>query len=127
MEIKNIVEDVVKGYIRKMAYKKHKPEDKIQVVLYLKKADEVGVYLLEEYKVSEDEIRLKDILGVFAMSAKIVNSFISKSLKEYAIEYDCDFSIINCMIWLENDIIRLYLYNKHNPVKAITLDDLLKE
>jgi len=43
MEIKNIVEDVVKGYIRKMAYKKHKPEDKIHSSLFEKSRRSRGI------------------------------------------------------------------------------------
>lgn len=126
IDIKGIVTDVFRDYIRKMAYKKNKQEDKIQVVLYLKKPKEVSVYILEEYQVAEDVIRLKDLLGTWAISYNIVNGFISKALQNYAKEYDCDFELINCMIWLSEDSVNLYLYKEHTPLKEITLSDLLK-
>jgi hypothetical protein len=127
MDIKGITEDVITGYIRKIAYKKNKHEDKIQLVLFLKSEKEVGVYVLDEYKATEDAVKLKDVLGLWAMAHNVVNGFISKSLQNYAQEFDCDFSIINCMIWLDQSLIKLYLYKKHTPVKEITLNDLLKE
>ena len=126
MDIKGIVTDVFRDYIRKIAYKKNKPEDKIQIVLYLKTPKEVSVYILEEYEVAEDVIRLKDLLGTWSMSYNIVNGFISKALQNYAIEFDCDLEVINCMIWLSEDSVNLYLYKEHTPLKEITLSDLLK-
>lgn len=127
MDVKEITADVIKNYIRKMAYKKHKPEEQIQVVLFLKSPKEVGVYLLEQYQPSEDDIKLKDVLGTWVMAYGIVNGFISKSLQKFAEELECDFKVVNCMLWLENDEVSLCIYNKHTPYKRITIDELLKE
>ena len=126
MKIKEIVSDIIRDYIRKMAYKKNQPEEKIRVVLYLKSQHEVGVYILEEYTVAEDVITLKNMLGAWAMSFNIVNKFISKSLNQYADEYECDIQAINCMAWLSEGGINLCLYNGHTAIKNIRLDDLLK-
>lgn len=127
MDIKEITEDVIKSYIRKIAYKKNKLEDKIQLVLYLKSQKEVGVYLLEEYKAVDDEVKLKDVLGGYAMAYYMVNGFISKSLQKYAAEVDCGLTVVNCMVWLENDMVSLCVYNEHKPYKRITIHELLKE
>jgi len=127
MDIKEITADVITGYIRKMARKKNKLEEKVQLVLYLKSQKEVGVYLLDEYKPTDDEIKLKDVLGLYAMSYNIVNGFISKSLQRFAEEAECDLNTINCMLWLDQELVSLYVYKGHTPFKRITLDELLKE
>jgi len=127
MDIKQITSDVIINYIRKMGYKKNKMEDKLQLVLYLKSEKEVGAYLLDEYVCTDDNIKLKDILGLYAMSYNIVNGFISKSLQKFAKEAECDINVINCMLWLENDSVSLCVYKEHTPYKRITIAELLNE
>ena len=127
MDIKAITADVITGYIRKMARKKNKIEDKVQLVLYLKSQKEVGVYLLDEYKPTDDNIELKDVLGLYSMSYSIVNGFISKSLQNFAQEACCDINEINCMLWLEQELVSLCVYKGHTPFKRISIDELLKE
>ena len=128
MDTKEIITNVIKDYILKIAYKKSKLEDKIRLCLYLKSEKEVGIYILEDFDVAEDVITLKNMLGIWAMTYGIINGFISKSFQEYAKELDCSLQAINCMIWLNPEKetgIELCLYNEHIGIKEITLNELL--
>lgn len=127
MDIKAIVGDIIKDYIRKTAMKKNKLEDAIRVCLYLKSQKEVGIYILEDFKATDDEVRLKDVLGMWTTMQGIVNGFISKSLQRFAAELGCGLDVVNSMVWLEGGNIVFYLYNQHTAVRRITLDELLKE
>jgi hypothetical protein len=130
MDIAEITKGVIVGYIKKIAKQRQKSEHQIQLVLYLKSQGEVGVYVLDEYAVTDKVVALKDVLGIWAGTHKIVNQFISKSLQSFADESGIDFSVINCMVFKdpkEYDEVKLWLYNKHTALKEITLNELLKE
>lgn len=126
MDIKKLVVDIITNYIQNQAKQKQKTKSEIQLSLYLKSEFEVGIYLMEDYNVTR-VVDFKEVLGVYALSKSIVNNFIKDSLLSFSKDNNIENQNVNCVLFFRGDDLKLWLYNKHEAFREITINELIKD
>ncbi len=74
-----------------------------------------------------NEVKLKDILGLTALEAPLVNTYLSSSLAKFAKNEKISEETVNGRFYTTSEDFkpRLYLYNGEVPVREIRIEELI--
>jgi hypothetical protein len=125
MELVQTTKNVITDAIKKRASKNGLNVNEVQLTIYPKSANEIGLVWLKNGK-AEAQTKIGNILtGLYALAIPKVNSTIYNSFDKFSKLYQTQIVLLKANMYLEDNVLKCDLFLNGEKYKEITIEEII--
>ena len=125
MDLVQTTTKVITDAIKNRASKNGLNVNEVQLTIYPKSANEIGLVWLKNGK-AEAQTKIGNILtGLYALAIPKVNSTIYSSFEKFSKLYQTQIVLLKANMYLENNVLKCDLYLSGERYREITISEII--